>query len=398
MDGSDHPDVAAISRIAFVPKLLEAVTRITGLRFAAVARVTDTQWITCAVRDEIAFGLLPGSELPLETTICNEIREHRRSVIFEHASRHPVFASHHTPLKYGLESYISVPLHAANGEFFGTLCAIDPEPSSIESRGVVDMLELFAQLIGSQLESVDRLKLSQSALQNALDVASTREQFIAEVSDDLRNPLQAIVMDAHALRTLPGLGDDATSLARSIEHSAWRMVDVIAEMASFNHDKMGADVQLMTIGGSALSSEITRVLTQLAAQAPGRRIATQCRIDGEVECDPKRLGQLLANLVGNVLRHSDAESTVSIDIATSHDQLQMAVRATGLSLPDDVLDSVSGSLVRPRGVGRQEAWNFFIAAEIAAAHAGCLTAERHTIGGSLSFAMPVRQAVTETTS
>lgn len=392
MDDSDHPDVAAISRIAFVPKLLEVVTRVTGLRFAAVARVTDTQWITCAVRDEIAFGLVPGSELPLETTICNEIRDHRRPVVFEHASRHPLYASHHTPLRYGLESYISVPLHAVNGEFFGTLCAIDPQPSSVESSGMVDMLELFAQLIGAQLESVDRLKLSETALRSALDVAGARERFIGDVSGELRDPLQTIVMDAHALRASPGLGADAMALARSIEHSAWRMADVIEELASFNHDQIGAGAELAAVGAEAVTAEITRVLTRLAAQNPGRAIATQCRIEGQVECAPKPLGQLLANLVTNVLRHSDAESTVSVDIASRGVHLRMDVRATGLSLPENVLDSVSGSLVRPAGVGRQDAWNFFTAGEIARAHGGELSAERHAAGGALSFTMPLRQA------
>jgi len=392
MDGSDHPDVAAISRIAFVPKLLEVVTRLTGLRFAAVARVTDTQWITCAVRDEIDFGLVPGSELPLETTICNEIRDHRRPVVFEHASAHPVYANHHTPLRYGLESYISVPLYAVNGEFFGTLCAIDPEPSSVEARGMVDMLELLAQLIGSELESVDRLRLSQSALRSALDVAGAREQFIGEVSDGLRDPLQAVVMDAHALRTSRGLGEEAMALARSIELSAWRMADVIEELASFNHDQIDGGAELTAVGAAALTSEITRMLTRLAAQNPGRPIATLCRIDGTVDCAPRPLAQLLANLVVNVLRHSDAESTVSVEIGTAGEHLRMDVSATGLSLPDNVLDSVSGTLVRPAGVGRQDAWNFFTAGEIARAHGGWLAAELESPGGRLSFTMPVRQA------
>ncbi len=58
--------IEAISRIQIVPKLLEVVCRTTGMGFAAIARVTEDKWVTCAVLDQIKFGLTPGSELKLE--------------------------------------------------------------------------------------------------------------------------------------------------------------------------------------------------------------------------------------------------------------------------------------------------------------------------------------------
>lgn len=67
-------DLVAIAQIDVVPTVLDVVCRVTGMGFAAVARVTEDRWIACAVRDEIAFGLQPGGALKVETTICNEIR------------------------------------------------------------------------------------------------------------------------------------------------------------------------------------------------------------------------------------------------------------------------------------------------------------------------------------
>src|SRR3982751_4206073 len=113
--------VDAITRISIVPKVLETVCRITGMRFAAIARVTDERWAACAVLDKLDFGLKPGAELMLDTTICDEIRVHHQPVIFGHASRHPVYSTHHTPRIYGLESYVSVPIITEDGAFFGSL-------------------------------------------------------------------------------------------------------------------------------------------------------------------------------------------------------------------------------------------------------------------------------------
>ena len=82
-------DIAAISKIQAVASILEVICRITWMGFAAVPRVTETKWVTCAVRDEINFGLTPGSELQLETTICNEIRQHQQPVVINHVDRDP---------------------------------------------------------------------------------------------------------------------------------------------------------------------------------------------------------------------------------------------------------------------------------------------------------------------
>ena len=76
-------DIAAIARIDAVPKILEVVSRITGMRFAAVARVTEHRWVACRVRDELEFGLAPGGELDVETTICNDIRASGRIVAID---------------------------------------------------------------------------------------------------------------------------------------------------------------------------------------------------------------------------------------------------------------------------------------------------------------------------
>ncbi len=63
MGRSFQTDIDAIQRISAVPRILEVVCRTTGMRFAAVARITDDRWICCAVRDNLEFGLNPGDEL-----------------------------------------------------------------------------------------------------------------------------------------------------------------------------------------------------------------------------------------------------------------------------------------------------------------------------------------------
>jgi transcriptional regulator with XRE-family HTH domain len=146
-------DVEAIQCMAMVPKLLEVICRSTGMGFAAVARVTENKWIACGVRDEISFGLKPGSELKLETTICHEIRQCGVGVVIEHVAEDEIYMHHHTPALYGFQSYISVPIIRRDGGFFGTLCAIDPHPHKVNTPETIGMFTLFAELIAFHLQA-----------------------------------------------------------------------------------------------------------------------------------------------------------------------------------------------------------------------------------------------------
>lgn len=169
-------DIERIQALDIVPSILELICKTTGMGFSAVARVTETHWIACAVRDEINFGLQPGGELELETTICNEIRDHGQPVVIDEVRLDEQFFNHHTPKKYGFQSYISIPIFLKTGQFFGTLCAIDPRPFPLKAGNMVTMLSLFADLIAYHLHTQDQmlaktdlLERTQHHLESSLD-------------------------------------------------------------------------------------------------------------------------------------------------------------------------------------------------------------------------------------
>lgn len=150
-------DIIAVEGIAAVQTILNVVCRTTGMGFAAVARVTDDRWVACSVKDDIAFGLVPGGELPVATTICDAIRSSGTGVVIDHVSEDPAFQAHPTPEMYGFQSYISMPINLPDGSFFGTLCAIDPRPARLNTPEIIGMFRMFADLIGFHLDAHRRL-------------------------------------------------------------------------------------------------------------------------------------------------------------------------------------------------------------------------------------------------
>ena len=126
-------------------KILEDVCAITGMGFAAIAHVSETRWVAWQVLDRIEFGLNPGDELKIKTTICNDIRQSGNAVTIDSVADDWSWKTHPTPAMYGFQSYASFPIHLSDGTFFGTLCAIDPKPRTVSAPKVVAMLEQCAQ-------------------------------------------------------------------------------------------------------------------------------------------------------------------------------------------------------------------------------------------------------------
>ncbi|GJD52802.1 Sensor histidine kinase RcsC [Methylobacterium crusticola] len=160
-------DILAVSSIAAVPTILEVVCRTTGMGFAAVARVTEDRWVACQVRDDIAFGLQPGGELRVETTLCREIRRSGTAVVIDNVSEDAVYCGHPTPALYGFASYISMPIVLPDGTFFGTLCAIDPRPARLNTPETVGMFKLFADLIAFHLNAHANVASSEEVRRSA---------------------------------------------------------------------------------------------------------------------------------------------------------------------------------------------------------------------------------------
>lgn len=189
-------DIEKIQKIAIVPTMLEVICRSTGMGFAAIARVTESRWVACSVRDEINFGLHPGGELELGTTICDEIRQHHQPVVIDYVDQHPHFRSHHTPKMYGIQSYISYPILLHTGEFFGTLCAIDPRPHIVSDVKITGMFTLFAQLIAFHFQALDTLERSQTGIKQVNDqlVAAKEENRSYEhlTYHSLREPVRKL--------------------------------------------------------------------------------------------------------------------------------------------------------------------------------------------------------------
>lgn len=371
---SVRPDVAAIQSIDAVTTILQVVCQVTGLGFSAVARVTDKQWIACAVRDEIAFGLQPGGELELKTTICDEIRDSGKLVVIDHAATDEAFCNHPTPQKYGFQSYISAPIHLPDGRFFGTLCAIDPKPATVNTPAIIGMFTLFADLIAQHLDAQERMAANESALHSERETAKLREQFIAVVGHDLRNPLAAIAGGAELLRRMPQ-SETGADLVMMIKRGATRMAGLIDNILDFARGRLGGGLVLNRKVDDGLRLALQQVVDELQTANPGREFHRALSLNGPVYCDSARLAQLLSNLIANAITHGDPDSPIAVAVHGDGDELELSVTNRGQTIPPHVAEHLFQPFARGKSRSREEGLGLglYIASEIALAHAGTLS-------------------------
>ena len=369
------PDVAAVSRIGAVPTILKVISEITGLRLALVARVTEEAWTACAVLDRMNFGLEVGGRLEVATTLCSEVRDTRLPIVIEHASREPEFCAHPTPQMYGFESYIAVPLVGPGGEYFGTVCALDAAPARLREPKTIAMMQLFAELIGLQLKAEDEASRDREALSDARQTAELREQFIAVLGHDLRNPVSAIMAGSGFLLDLPQEPVQRTVLQR-IRSSGERISRLIDDVLDFARGRLGGGMPLAR-EPVVLADLAERVVTEIVGAHPERTVRVSTGGHAAARLDPVRVTQLLSNLVANAVEHAAPDEPIDVRVEGGADVTRLTVVSRGRPIERAVLTRLFQPYFRsaddrPRsGLGL----GLYIAAEIARAHGGRITAD-----------------------
>lgn len=376
MDDAEHDfqdDIAAVAGNAQVQVILETIQLVTGMGFAAVARVTDSRWITCRTVDNIAFGLLPGDELDIKTTLCHEVHQADREILIDDVATDDVWCNHLSPAQYGYRSYASVPIRRRDGSFFGTLCAIDPAPRHVTDEKVVNMFRLFARIIGEGLEMSEQLGESRADVIHERHLASMQDRFIAILAHDLRNPV-SVLTSGFRMMERKGLPADIARIATLMKGSVQRMSLLIENLLDNARKRSGAGLIIDAKPSSDLVAILRQIVDELAAVSPDQLLDARIDLPQMLVCDSDRVAQLLSNLLGNAVTYGTPGTTITLDAYVDDGALICAVTNEGTRIDaaqrDRLFMPFEQGLDRPsrEGLGL----GLYIASEIARGHGGTL--------------------------
>ena len=338
-------DIQNIQNISIVPTLLNVICQSTGMGFAAIARVTEDRWITCSVQDNVSFGLKPGDELEIRTTICHEIRRDKKAVIIDNVSEDDEFRYHHTPAIYGLQSYISVPIIRKDGSFFGTLCAIDPKPNDLKTFRVREMFNLFADLISFHITSIEDANKSITILKEKDDLLektevekqkaeklklnaekklieknislekmnSELEAFNYISSHDLQEPLRKIQLFTSTIERdeINNLSEKGKTAFYKIKNSAFRMQNLINDLLIYSKTKF--DERKFVV--KDLNEIVKDVIEDLTDEFENENVVFDIQDLGKLSVIEFQFRQLLYNLINNSLKFASPDRKLIITVS-----------------------------------------------------------------------------------
>lgn len=381
--------------------ILDACATATGMGFVAVARVTEDRWVTCAARDEVNFGLTPGDELDVASTICREVRSCRGMITIPDVDESEIFRDHPTPRQYGFKSYISVPIVRSDESIWGTLCAIDPAPHAISPQAQ-QLFTIFARMIARELDRQEELDkgreevaAGRASLQTERDTARLREEFIAIVGHDLRNPIAAVTSGLRLIERRDLSPERRAMLVLEMQRALTRASQIITNLMDFARGRLGAGIEVNAPEPVDLAPVFRDVIGEIERVA-GQPVHSSIDLPRPLVADPQRLGQLLSNLLGNAVAHGAPCQPITIDIAERDGELVASVTNQGTPIPPEV----QASLFQPfsRNENKQKSLQglglgLYIASQIALAHGGQLeVASSEEAGTTFTLRMPAKPA------
>jgi PAS domain S-box-containing protein len=223
-----------------------------------------------------------------------------------------------------------------------------------------------------------------------------RDELLAVVSHDLKNPLTTIAMVAgRLLRLAPKDGSEVQQQVAKVQHAAARMTRLINDLLdAAKVDKGGLPIESRPEDPEALVGEALEQMGPLAA-AKAQRLDVQL-VPGlpVVLCDRGRVLQVLSNLVGNAIKFTPAGGRIAIAAVPGPGEVRVSVIDTGPGIDAAELERIFDRYYQVErttpGVG--SGLGLFISKAIVEAHGGRLEVESEVGRGSrFTFTLPVAE-------
>jgi signal transduction histidine kinase len=254
----------------------------------------------------------------------------------------------------------------------------------------------LAGLLAFEREDTDlRLEIERERVDQAL---TSREDFMAMVSHDLRSLLGGIALSAELLRNVEHTDQPFVKVNRyadSIQRFSARMNRLVGDLMDIASIEAGKLAMVRVRHNASALVRDSLEAFEPAAAAQGIELATkQDDTAALVELDHERILQVLTNLVGNALKFTPRGGRITISIDRRGEEVCYSVADTGCGISADLLDTVFTRYYQANaGDRRGLGLGLFIAKSIVDGHGGRIWVESTPGDGcTVRFTLPLHRA------
>ncbi|WP_437671136.1 ATP-binding protein [Sorangium sp. So ce131] len=375
------PEIADWCVIQTLPADVETTRRLT-------VKHADPEEVRRARALFRELELLPGLGALAEQVLCGGRPELVRDL------SHPLLASlgqqgalRRVVRELGVTSAMMIPL-VARGRTFGCITLATAGSGRVYDE--VD-LALAHDLAQRAALAADNARVYEAA-QRAIEL---RDNVLATVSHDLRNPLSAIITAAAVMtkRAASRGGDKGdTKAIQAIQRSAHRMDRLIHDLLDFASLRAGRlALRRQAQDPREIGREAVETFESLAQEKGVRLSATSGDDLPPVVCDRDRVLQVLSNLLSNALKVTGPQGSVTVRCERREEDVVFSVADTGPGIPEDELPYLFERFWRSQRNGyKGTGLGLAIARELVAAHGGTLSVESVVgVGSTFRFTIPI---------
>ena len=316
-----------------------------------------------------------------------------QSCIEEHVQESGRFR---TLKKEGVESFITVPVRAS-GDMLGIIQLASRTPRQFRPEEV-NLLETIGNQMGVALQ---KAKLYEETRRQAVELERANKMqadFAAMIAHDLRSPLVNImgVVDVMMAGIFGDVTEEQKKWLLRLQANSRGLVDLVSDFLDVSKLESGyVDVNREVV---SLEGMIEKSIETFRLLAQDKKISLKATVDSalpSIHADPRRLDQVLNNLISNAIKFTGAGGQVEIDAAvTDATTVNVRVRDNGEGIPADEIGQIfekyrQGGNVKhssDKGTGL----GLVICKMIIEAHGGCISVESEVGKGSTFFlSLPV---------
>ena len=221
----------------------------------------------------------------------------------------------------------------------GTLIDVSLTLSPIkDTRGETIGVSAIARNITEAVRSKRQL---QEQTKQLAGEARLKDEFLAMLAHELRNPMAPICNGIDVLRILPPGGEEAKQILNMMEeqtHNLVRLIDDLLDLSRVTRGKMELKQQRVV-----LTTIITNAIqtAESLIQAKGHELTlTQARESLYVHGDPTRLSQVVANLLNNAAKYTPEGGKISLTTESIGHEVAIRVKDNGLGIASEMLSSI----------------------------------------------------------
>jgi len=332
--------------------VVRLVSQLLSAPIAAVNLIArNRQWF----KSEIGLGT---REMPLDDSICRFALLEEQQLIVPDTREDPRFRCNPLVTKdAGLRFYAGALLKTREGVPLGTLCVLDdkPRPQGLSEQEQF-VLATLAHQIMSQIE-LRKAMDEQDTLIAALRQADQRkDEFLAMLAHELRNPLAPIVSAATMLSNFnldPAMVQRASEIvARQAGHMT-SLIDDLLDVSRVTRGKV--ELELRELDFKDVIADAIEQVRPLIEKHQHRLTLDLPPARAIVVGDRKRLVQVMTNLLSNAAKYTLEGGCIGVRLMTDGAELDLEIRDDGIGMSPELIASAFDLFAQgARGLDRSQ--------------------------------------------